>query len=66
MYAKSTIVGFVVAGVMLVAGCSESSDVTLHKAGVYKGPTDPLIETQRNPKQQEALLQRFNQVQTDR
>jgi hypothetical protein len=52
-------------GVML-AGCSDSSDVTLYKPGVYKGAVDPLIEKQRSPAQQEKLLARFNQVQTDR
>jgi len=66
MHCKSTILGFVVTAVIFLAGCSQSSDVTLHKPGVYKGPTDPLIELQKSPKQQEALLTRFNQVQTDR
>lgn len=66
MYVKSTLVGLVAGAVVLLAGCSESSDVTLHKPGVYKGPADPLVEKQRDPKQQEALLGRFNQVQTDR
>jgi len=56
------------AGIAAVAlvGCSESADVTLYKPGVYKGPVDPLVEKQRTPQQQEALLARFNQVQTDR
>ena len=66
MYAKSRLVGLVAAAVMVLAGCSESSDVTLHKPGVYKGPADPLVEKQRSPQQQEALLARFKQVQTDR
>ena len=51
---------------LALAGCSDSSDVTLHKPGVYKGAMDPLIETQRSPQQQEKLVARFNQVQTDR
>jgi len=63
---RKSIVGFLIAAFILAAGCSRSEDVTLHKPGVYKGPADPLIELQRNPKQQEALLTRFNQVQTDR
>ena len=58
---------FVVAGAMVfAAGCSESPPVVLHKPGVYKGQMDPLVDKQRDPKQQEALLARFNQVQTDR
>jgi hypothetical protein len=51
---------------ILAVSCSNSSDVTLHKPGVYKGAVDPLIETQRSPQQQERLVARFNQVQTDR
>ena len=49
----------------LVAGCGETK-VTLHKPGVYKGAKDPLVDKQRDPKQQEALVARFNLVQTDR
>lgn len=49
-----------------LAGCYESPDVTLAKPGVYKGPKDPLVEKQNDPKQQETLISRFNQVQTDR
>ena len=63
---KSMLAGFAVAGTLLLAGCAESTDVTLHKPGVYKGPADPLVEKQRSPAQQEALLARFNSVQTDR
>ncbi|HYA38754.1 MAG TPA: hypothetical protein VEI74_10860 [Candidatus Methylomirabilis sp.] len=50
----------------LLAGCYESSKVVLHKPGVYKGPTDPLVAKQASPEQQQQLLARFNQVQTDR
>jgi hypothetical protein len=61
------IVMWVVTGAsVLAAGCSESPPVVLHKPGVYKGLVDPLVDKQRDPKQQEALLARFNQVQTDR
>lgn len=52
--------------ILMLAACSDSDDVTLHKPGVYKGPTDPLIETQRSAQQQEKLQARFNQIQTDR
>ncbi len=48
-----------------LSACSES-EVTLHKPGVYKGPVDPLVEKQRSPQQQEKLVARFNQIQTDR
>ena len=64
---KFSLAGFAVTGMLLLAACSsESTDVTLHKPGVYKGPVDPLIEKQRSPAQQEVLLARFKHVQTDR
>lgn len=50
---------------LTLAACSDS-DVTLHKPGVYKGPVDPLIEKQGTAEQQERLVSRFNQIQTDR
>lgn len=52
-------------GVML-GGCSESEHSALHKPGVYTGAKDPLIAKQASPAQQEKLLARFNQIQTDR
>jgi len=55
----------IVLGLML-GGCSGEEPVTLHKPGIYKGPPDPLIEKQRSTQQQEVLLSRFKQVQTDR
>jgi lipoprotein NlpI len=51
---------------LALAGCSDSGDVTLHKPGVYKGALDPLIAKQASPAQQEKLVARFNQIQTDR
>ncbi len=55
-----------VVGVASLAGCYESPQVVTHKPGVYKGPKDPLVDKQRDAKQQEALVARFNQIQTDR
>lgn len=49
-----------------LAACSDSNGVTLHKPGVYKGAVDPLIEKQGSAEQQEKLISRFNQIQTDR
>ncbi|HEX7044137.1 MAG TPA: hypothetical protein VF203_05955 [Burkholderiales bacterium] len=67
MRIKSVVIGgFVVLLGPVLAGCSDSSDVVLHDPGVYKGPVDPLVEKQRSPEQQERLLARFNQIQTDR
>ena len=49
-----------------LAGCYESPDVTLYKPGVYKGKKDPLVDKQGTKEQQDALVSRFNAVQTDR
>lgn len=48
-----------------LSGCSDS-EVTLHEPGVYKGSVDPIVEKQGSAAQQERLVQRFNQIQTDR
>jgi hypothetical protein len=50
------------------SGCyqDEPRPMTMHKPGVYKGAVDPIVEKQRSPEQQETLLARFKQVQTDR
>lgn len=61
----SLFVGTIISLAFTLAGCSDS-DVTLHNPGVYKGPVDPLVEKQRSPQQQERLVSRFNQIQTDR
>ncbi len=68
MRIKSVVFGglMVATAAFAASGCSDSSEVTLHKPGVYKGAVDPLIEKQRSPQQQERLVARFNQVQTDR
>lgn len=57
--------GFTISLALTLAACSES-DVTLYEPGVYKGPVDPLVEKQGSAAQQEKLLSRFNQIQTDR
>lgn len=65
MRVKSMIAVVMMTGALL-GGCYESPNVVLHKPGVYKGPTDPLVAKQATPEQQQQLLARFNQVQTDR
>jgi hypothetical protein len=48
---------------VVLTGCSsEPRKVTLHEPGVYKGAQDPLLAQQ----QQQALIDRFRLVQTDR
>lgn len=50
---------------LLLAGCWEDADVTLHEAGEYKGQRDPLL-TGNAAQRAEALAVRFEQVQADR
>lgn len=50
----------------VLAGCSGSEHTSLHKPGVYTGAKDPLIEKEASAAQQERLVSRFNQIQTDR
>ena len=49
-----------------LGGCYRSPNIAYHTPGVYKGPADPLLQKERSPEQQQRLVQRFNQVQTDR
>lgn len=51
---------------LLLTGCYESRDVTMHDPGVYKGKTDPLVELSADPDHQERLRERLTMVQTDR
>lgn len=48
-----------------LTGCWESSDVTLHEAGEYKGTQDPLLNQQASSRT-ESLKKRFQLVQADR
>ncbi len=48
-----------------LAACStEPRGVTMHKPGVYKGDKDELLA--KSQQQQQALIDRFKLVQTDR
>ncbi len=56
----------VLAIALLLGGCYESPDVTLHEPGEYKGPDDPFLEKAADPEHQEQLQQRLARGQTDR
>ncbi|MEJ2096855.1 MAG: hypothetical protein P8Y38_06890 [Deltaproteobacteria bacterium] len=47
-------------------GCYESPNIAIHEPGVYKGKQDPLLAKERQPEQKKLLVERFNNVQTDR
>lgn len=51
---------------MGLASCYQSPNATLHDPGVYKGKTDPLLEKESTPKQQEALRDRLRMASKDR
>lgn len=50
----------------LLTSCYESPDVTYYSPGEYKGKPDPLLAKERKPEQKQILVERFNEVQTDR
>ena len=57
-----------VAAVVLVAGlagCWDSTEVTVHNPGEYKGEQDPLL-AQSASARSETLTRRFQTVQADR
>lgn len=58
--------GVVIGLVCVVSiGCSESSSVTVHEPGVYKGASDPLLSANSEERANE-LSARFNLGQIDR
>ena len=48
-----------------LAGCWDSTEVTVHNPGEYKGQPDPLL-AQSASARAETLTKRFESVQTDR
>ena len=51
---------------LLLTACYDDVGVTLYEPGVYKGPTDPLVNASRSKAHKERLRKRFDMVQTDR
>jgi len=62
MYKKFIAIMLVIASSLLLSGCLEDLQVTLHEPGVYMGPSDPLLETA----QSSALAERLSAGQMDR
>lgn len=50
---------------VVLTGCYETSSVTVHKPGVYKGASDPLL-TANTEERASALSERFTMGQLDR
>jgi hypothetical protein len=53
-----------IVAMLVLAGCYEDTDVTLHEAGTYKGSVDQ--HTLSAEQRAAVLAKRFKQVQTDR
>jgi len=56
----------VLASAVAMSGCYESTDVTVHEQGVYKGRKDPLLDAKSTAEREEVLQKRFQLVQADR
>ena len=56
----------VLASAVIMSGCYESTDVTVHKQGEYKGMKDPLLDATSTAAREEVLQRRFQLVQVDR
>jgi hypothetical protein len=54
------------AGAVIVSGCYESADVTVHNPGQFKGMKDPLLDAKSTAEREEVLQKRFQLVQVDR
>jgi len=54
------------ASAVIVSGCYESADVTVHEPGQYKGMKDPLLDAKSTAEREEVLQKRFQLVQVDR
>lgn len=54
------------ASAVVLTGCYESTDVTVHEQGKYKGRKDPLLDAKSTAEREEVLQKRFQLVQVDR
>jgi len=54
------------ASAVIVSGCYESADVTVHNPGQFKGMKDPLLDAKSTAEREEVLQKRFQLVQVDR
>ncbi len=62
---KATLTAAAVVVATGLAGCWDSTEVTVHNPGEYKGEKDPLL-AQAASERTDALMKRFQLVQVDR
>lgn len=55
-----------IASAVILSGCYESADVTVHSPGQFKGAKDPLLDAKGTAEREEILQKRFQLVQVDR
>ena len=65
MVKRTITMALALVAVLGLAGCWESTDVTVHEPGKYMGTKDPLL-SQQGSSRTESLRQRFQLVQADR
>jgi len=56
----------VLASAVIMSGCYESTDVTVHEQGEFKGMKDPLLDAKSTAEREQVLAKRFQLVQVDR
>ena len=56
----------VFASAAIMSGCYESTGVTVHEQGKYKGMNDPLLDAKSTAEREDVLQKRFQMVQVDR
>ena len=64
-FKNATLAAAVVVLATGLAGCWDSTEVTVHNPGEYKGQPDPLL-AQSASARSETLMKRFQSVQADR
>ncbi len=57
---------FLVSSSLMLSGCYEDVDVSIHEPGEYKGQKDPLLSELKQQQLQKDLDERFKAGQSDR
>jgi hypothetical protein len=63
---RVTTIAAILLALTSLTGCYESTSVTLHEPGVYKGNKDPLLAVEDSQDHQEALRKRLEEGQAPR
>ncbi len=66
MNRRGALTNAVFASAANMSGCYESTGVTVHEQGKYKGMKDPLLDAKSTAEREDVLQKRFQMVQVDR